>query len=109
MKVTRIFTFEAAHKLPGYPGLCGSLHGHSYILHVTVEGPVHENGMVIDFSDLKAYVQAVLDRLDHTYLNSLIAVPTAENILLYLQKELALSKGSLTLYETAKCYATLDF
>jgi len=51
MRVTRHEEFETAHLLPGYNGPCGNLHGHSYKIEVTVEGPQHDNhfGMVMDF------------------------------------------------------------
>ena len=48
--VTRCFTFEAAHQLPWHPGKCRNLHGHGYRLEVTVEGPVNDDGMVLDFA-----------------------------------------------------------
>ena len=38
------FGFEAAHQLPWHPGRCRDLHGHSYRLEVTVEGPIGEHG-----------------------------------------------------------------
>lgn len=76
-KVTREFSFEAAHMLSGYGGQCKNLHGHSYKLQVTVEGsPSHRQGesdaeMVIDFTDLKAIVQEkVIDRVDHAIIFS---------------------------------------
>lgn len=37
--VTRHVEFEAAHLLQDYDGRCGSLHGHSYKLEVTVSCP----------------------------------------------------------------------
>lgn len=77
MKVTREFSFEAAHMLSGYAGQCKNLHGHSYKLQVTVEGsPSHRQGesdaeMVIDFTDLKAVVQKeVIDCVDHAIIFS---------------------------------------
>ena len=72
VELTRKFTFEAAHALEGYDGLCRQIHGHSYKLYVTVAGTPSADprdpklGMVIDFSDLKRLVnEAVVDRLDH--------------------------------------------
>ncbi len=53
-RVTRSFSFEAAHQLPWHPGKCRRLHGHNYRLEVTVQGPVGENGVVMDFDDLSA-------------------------------------------------------
>lgn len=80
-RVTRNFSFEAAHQLDWHSGACKNLHGHSYRLEVTVAGTLDDNGIVIDFADLSAIVQhAVLDDFDHTYLNDLLPNPTAELI-----------------------------
>ncbi len=61
-----------AHALWNYDGLCKNLHGHSYILNVTVIGePVKDEsnpklGMVMDFGDLKQIVnEEIVDKLDH--------------------------------------------
>ena len=72
LRVTKRFHFEAAHALYGHDGKCKNLHGHSYLLEVTVRGipreePDHpKDGMVVDFSDLKALVnREVVHRFDH--------------------------------------------
>ncbi|MDR2564023.1 MAG: 6-carboxytetrahydropterin synthase [Prevotellaceae bacterium] len=72
IRLTKRFTFEAAHALEGYDGLCRHIHGHSYILYVTVSGfpCTDENspklGMVMDFGDLKHTVEKhILSRFDH--------------------------------------------
>lgn len=78
IRLTKIFNYEAAHALWGYDGKCKHLHGHSYILHVTVIGePIEEDnhikqGMVIDFGDLKKIVkEEIIDKIDHaTVLNN---------------------------------------
>ena len=61
-----------AHALWNYDGLCKNLHGHSYILRVTVLGkPIEDKsnpklGMVMDFGDLKKIVkEEIINRLDH--------------------------------------------
>ena len=78
-RVTRSFAFEAAHHLPWHPGRCQRLHGHHYRLEVTVEGPVDEHGVVMDFDDLRAVVEReVVGRYDHRLLNDLLDNPTAE-------------------------------
>ncbi len=80
-RVTRSFSFEAAHQLEWHRGACKNLHGHSYRLEVTVAGALDDNGIVIDFADLSEVVQrSVLDVYDHTYLNDLLPNPTAELI-----------------------------
>ncbi|MDR1406316.1 MAG: 6-carboxytetrahydropterin synthase [Prevotellaceae bacterium] len=75
IRLTRKFTFEMAHALPGYDGKCRHIHGHSYILYVTVKGvpetdPSHPKyGMVMDFTELKNMVhRLIIDRLDHALL-----------------------------------------
>jgi len=75
IRVTKEFHFEMAHALHGYNGPCKHIHGHSYCLRVCVIGPVNTdvadscNGMVIDFSMLKAIVKTnVIDKWDHALL-----------------------------------------
>ncbi|WP_317900054.1 6-pyruvoyl trahydropterin synthase family protein [Aurantibacillus circumpalustris] len=72
IRVTKSFTFDMAHALYGYDGLCKNIHGHTYKLHITLLGKVlndYENpkdGMVMDFSDLKKLVQQqILSIYDH--------------------------------------------
>lgn len=89
MEVTRTFTFSAAHHLTDYYGECERPHGHTYRLAVTVEGPVAKNGLVIDFVKLKKCVEKkVISRLDHRDLNNLFKNPSAENITVWVWKQL---------------------
>jgi len=53
-RVVRCFTFAAAHHLPWHEGRCRQLHGHTYRLEVTVEGPIGEHGVVVDFDEVRA-------------------------------------------------------
>jgi len=92
--VFREFTFEAAHRLPNVPEghKCRRLHGHSYRVEVHVGGEVDlASGMVIDFADIKAAFQPVLDRLDHYYLNDVEGLenPTSENVARWIWDHLA--------------------
>lgn len=73
IRVTKIFRFEAAHALENYDGPCKNIHGHSYELSVTVRGKVikknghPKDGMVMDFKELKAIVEAIiLKPFDHS-------------------------------------------
>lgn len=73
IRLTKEFRFEAAHALKGYNGPCSNVHGHSYILSVTVSGvPVKDSsspklGMVMDFSDLKQIIKEnIIDPFDHS-------------------------------------------
>ena len=105
--VTRSFRFEAAHQLPWHSGACRNLHGHSYRLEVTIEGPVGDQGVIIDFADLKAVVhREVVDRYDHAYLNDLIDNPTAELLAGEIWKSLeaaGLDIVRIRLWETESC------
>ena len=62
IRLTKEFSFEAAHALDGYDGPCREIHGHSYRLFVTVKGcPAAGEGdpkcgMVMDFGVLKRIV-----------------------------------------------------
>jgi len=109
IRITKEFNFEMAHALTGYDGPCRNIHGHSYELSVTLLGTPEsnnlspKNGMVIDFSDLKALIKdRIIKIFDHAlvlnrntdseklqnlkeYNNQLILVdyqPTSENLLL---------------------------
>jgi 6-pyruvoyltetrahydropterin/6-carboxytetrahydropterin synthase len=114
--IRKSFTFEAAHVLPNHPGKCSRLHGHSYRLDVTLEGPLQAEGpaagMVEDFEVVSRVVKAaVIAELDHRSLNELIENPTAENIVRWvwgrLEPELPLLT-ELTLWETRKACAVLS-
>jgi 6-pyruvoyltetrahydropterin/6-carboxytetrahydropterin synthase len=97
VRITRRFTFSAAHRYArpewteaenrGRYGALATIHGHTYTLEVTMRGPVDpRTGMVVDLAEVKRLVgDAVLARFDHTYLNNDPAfppgvVPTTENL-----------------------------
>lgn len=56
--------FAASHLVPHHPK-CGRLHGHTYAIHCRLEGPVPDNGMVLDFGVVKKALRAIGDELDH--------------------------------------------
>ncbi|TML41352.1 MAG: 6-carboxytetrahydropterin synthase QueD [Actinobacteria bacterium] len=103
-RVTRCFSFEAAHHLPWHPGRCRRLHGHHYRLEVTVEGPLGDHGVVMDFDDLSTVVEReVVEPWDHQLLNDLIENPTAELLAQEAWKRLeaaGLNVVGLRLWET---------
>ncbi len=68
MLLTRRITWHMAHRIYGYDGLCGTLHGHTYSAEISLEGPVHDqSGMVCDFGDLKKILANVIDGwFDHS-------------------------------------------
>ena len=56
--------FSASHFIPGH-AKCGRLHGHSYTLHLVLYGEKADDGMVMDFVDLKKALRKIVDELDH--------------------------------------------
>jgi 6-pyruvoyltetrahydropterin/6-carboxytetrahydropterin synthase len=110
--VTRTFTFEAAHQLPWHTGACRELHGHGYRLEVTVAGPLTDDGIVVDFADVRDTVEReVISRYDHRYLNDVLDNPTAELIAQDAWKVLeaaGLNLAKLRLWETADCSVEIE-
>lgn len=101
MKLFKIFTFEAAHRLPNVPAghKCARLHGHSFRLEVHLDGPVDPHlGWVIDFGDIDTIFDPIYTMMDHNYLNDLPGLenPTSENIVRWVWKKLKPSLPQLT-------------
>jgi 6-pyruvoyltetrahydropterin/6-carboxytetrahydropterin synthase len=87
-------TFAAGHSLRGYHGKCEKVHGHNYKVRVTVEGEkLNPAGLLMDFSDLKQLLRAVIERLDHQFLNDVPPFdtlnPSAENMAKYFYDEIS--------------------
>lgn len=74
IRLTKEFSFEAAHSLEGYDGACREIHGHSYRLFVTIKGEPSadaydpKQGMVMDFGLLKRIVnEQIVRQFDHSF------------------------------------------
>jgi 6-pyruvoyltetrahydropterin/6-carboxytetrahydropterin synthase len=98
-EVEIITSFSAAHRLRHYNGKCERLHGHNYRVHVTARADAPgEDGLIIDFSELKSMTGAVLDRLDHAYLNDVppfdTIEPSAENLAAHIFQEVSRNMGA---------------
>lgn len=99
IRLTKEFRFEMAHALWNYDGLCRNIHGHSYILQVTVIGepiadPVNPKlGMVMDFGDLKQIVnREIVKPLDHAIVMSeKVPVNQIENLAVMTDKVLVVN------------------
>lgn len=137
LRLTKKFSFEMAHALTDYHGLCRNIHGHTYHLDVTVENshpldtdrPIESDGLMIDFKKLKAIVQEqIIAPFDHALVlaeRSPFSIqgdpkvirtpfePTTENLLLHFERLLrdALPQQvrlcSLRLGETDTSFAEL--
>ena len=75
MQITTRLEFDAGHRIPNHKSQCRNLHGHRYALEITLSGDiisasdVSENGMVMDFSDVKKIArESVVDVWDHAFL-----------------------------------------
>lgn len=69
MKVAKRFRWEGAHRLPWHNGGCQNLHGHSYCMWVELTGNPDENGMLIDFKEIKQVLGKLIDNeWDHAVL-----------------------------------------
>lgn len=127
---------HTGHRVYGHTGKCKNLHGHSYVVHFYCEADtLNELGMVVDFGIIKTTLcQWLEDNFDHKFLlwendpiaDSLMQIepnlvivpfnPTAENIALYLIKEIAPSLlkhskvkvSKIIVEETSKCKAECE-
>jgi len=75
LTITRKMEFDAGHRIPDHNSQCRNLHGHRYTLFITLTGDVvqkdgaSDNGMVMDFGDIKALAKAhLVDLWDHAFI-----------------------------------------
>ena len=85
MEIFKVFTIEAAHRLPHVPAghKCGRLHGHTFQIEVHIQGPLDPKlGWIIDFADIKSAFRPIEEQIDHHYLNEVEGLenPTSENV-----------------------------
>lgn len=68
--ITRRLEFDAGHRVLGHEGKCKHLHGHRYVVEITVMASALDSlGRVIDFSVIKTIVGGWIDRhWDHNML-----------------------------------------
>ncbi|HEX5394316.1 MAG TPA: 6-carboxytetrahydropterin synthase QueD [Rhodocyclaceae bacterium] len=75
MQITRRLEFDAGHRIPNHRSQCRHLHGHRYVMEVTLRGEIvrdalsPEDGMVMDFGEVKTIAKRlVVDAWDHAFL-----------------------------------------
>ena len=90
MFVNRVeVSFDAGHRLLGYPGKCASPHGHTFLAEIFVESNgLSDVDIAVDFGDIKdLYKNWIDDKWDHGFLlndedeqlaDALRAVPEAK-------------------------------
>ena len=78
--ISKRLEIAACHYLNlNYTSKCAQLHGHNWIVTIYCRGEqLNENGMLVDFTEIKRLVHGTLD---HKNLNEVLSFnPTAENI-----------------------------
>jgi 6-pyruvoyltetrahydropterin/6-carboxytetrahydropterin synthase len=71
-RISKDFTFSAAHAIRGHTGGCENMHGHNYRVRIHLAAPeLDELGMVMDFADLKAMAAEILGPFDHQVINEI--------------------------------------
>lgn len=92
-EITKKASFSAAHFLRGYNGPCARLHGHNWTVEVVIRAAELDSmGMLVDFMDLGAALNVLLEMVDHHNLNEMppftTVNPTSENLARWFHDEL---------------------
>lgn len=73
--ITRKLEFDAGHRIPDHRSQCRNLHGHRYVLEITLQGDLVETegapdrGMVMDFADVKSLAMThLVNHWDHAFI-----------------------------------------
>jgi 6-pyruvoyltetrahydropterin/6-carboxytetrahydropterin synthase len=93
-EVTIKKSFSAAHLLKEIGGKCEDLHGHNFVVEVSVASQeLNQDGLLIDFRLLKKWTDEIIQKLDHQYLNKTEYFknvnPTSEIIARFIYDEIA--------------------
>lgn len=68
MKIAKEFSWEMGHRLTFHKGKCRNIHGHSYKMMIEFTGESDDDGMVLDYYDVKEKIQPFVDELDHAFM-----------------------------------------
>lgn len=67
--ITKEIYFCYGHRLMNHRGKCRNLHGHSVKVAITITAEqLDEQGMVCDFSEIRASANDYIEQLDHNFL-----------------------------------------
>ena len=85
--------YDSAHFLRNYHGKCERMHGHRYVVELTLAtNELDEAGIAFDFVIVKKHLRDLAERLDHENLNELPPFdklePSAENQARYFYEEM---------------------
>ena len=105
--------FSSAHQLRGYRGKCENLHGHNYKIEIYARGRELDNiGLLVDFVELKAAADEIVNYLDHRNINELPPFdeelnPSAENLARYILERVSAQVGDerVQVYKV-RCFET---
>ena len=74
MLITKKIEIDIGHRVPNHKSKCRNLHGHRYVIEVGIDDKiinktgVSDEGMVIDFNDLKEIMMREIDdKFDHGF------------------------------------------
>jgi len=117
-EVTIKQSFSAAHMLNEIGGACEKLHGHNFVVEISICSIVlSEEGILIDFRILKQWADEILKEFDHKYLNDISYFkdtnPSSENIARYIYdrisekvKKINLDVSRVTVWESEDARAS---
>ena len=105
--------FSSAHQLRGYRGKCENLHGHNYKIEIYARGrELDKTGLLVDFVELKAAADEIVNYLDHRNINELPPFdeelnPSAENLARYILERVSARVGDerVQVYKV-RCFET---
>ena len=105
--------YDSAHFLRNYRGKCENLHGHNYKIEIYARGrELNGTGLLVDFVELKAAADEVVNYLDHRNINELPPFdeelnPSAENLARYILERVSSRVGDerVQVYKV-RCFET---
>jgi 6-pyruvoyltetrahydropterin/6-carboxytetrahydropterin synthase len=105
--------FAAAHRLREYDGNCERLHGHNWLVEVSVASETLDaNGIAVDFRVIKGALHEVLATLDHAYLNDIRPFseinPSSENIARHIFEEMEIRVPAPVVVSRVTVWESLD-